>query len=262
MISHPTLALQLHSLRREAAIDAEGTVRQVSSLGFDGVEIVRDYGWTAAQWQRVLAETGLTVVAAHVPLETLEDDLAAVLTFYRALGTRRLVVTALPRAPQTAYRYHDGARRLNVVGRRLAEAGFILAYHNHDFEFQWIEDALAARTGLEVLLDETDPACVGFEFDAYWLEFAGRNAVDFIERYAERLRLVHAKDLRKRDRREVPVGQGDVDFRALLPLCAARDCPVVLEYEGPDAIAGAREGAAFLRAISGGWRADSPFQSA
>lgn len=247
-MSQLPLYLQLHSLRREAAADPERTLRQVPALGFDGVETVDDYGWSPDRWRALLDETGLRVAAAHVSLEALEDDLAGRLAFCRALGTRQLVVTAVPRAPQSAERYHDGARRLNTAGQHLTNEGCSLAYHNHEFEFRWTE-APGGRNGLEILLGETDPALVGFEFDTHWLEHAGQDAVKFIRRHADRTRLIHAKDLRRADRRDVPAGQGDVDFRTLLPLCATHGWPVVLEYEGEDAVEGVRQGAAYLRGL-------------
>lgn len=245
----PPVFLQLHSLRREAAADPEGTVCQVRGLGFDGVETVSDYGWTGDQWRALLDETGLSVVAAHVSLEALENDLAGRVAFCQALGTRRMIVTALPRAPQSTARYHEGAVRLNAAGHRLNQEGFVLAYHNHDFEFLWTNPS-DGRCGFQILLDETNPAFVGFEFDTFWLENTGRNAADFIREHAARTRLIHAKDLRHRDRQDVPAGQGNVDFPALLPLCAQHGWPVVLEYEGPDAVESVRQGAKYLRLLA------------
>ena len=249
-VSMPPLFLQLHSLRRESAVDAEGTLRLVKPLGFDGAEIAGDYGWSRERWRTLLAETGLSVVAAHVSLEDLEEHRAERLAFYRALGVGRLVVTALPRAPQTAERYHGGARRLNAAGRILAAEGFSLAYHHHDYEFQWADEARGV-CGLDVLLAETDPDGVGFEFDTFWLENTGRNAVDFIRRQASRARLIHAKDWRAKDEKNVIAGEGSVDFATLLPMCAAHGWPVVLEYEGAEALAGVRKGAKYLRGLPG-----------
>ena len=247
----PGLFLQLHSLRREMASDAEGVLRQVPSWGFAGVEMISDYGWSAGRWRALLAETGLSVVAAHGGLEAVEGDCAERLAFYRALGVEKLVVTALPRAPQTAGRYHDGAARLNAVGRRLRSEGFSLVYHHHDFEFQWREGA-GGRCGFDILLGETDPVVVGFEFDTHWLESAGHEAADFIGQHADRTRLIHAKDRRKEDGRDVPAGQGSVNFREILARCAAQGWPVVLEYEGVEAVEGVRAGARHLRSLMDG----------
>ena len=247
----PRLYLQLYSLRRETAVDPEGTVRQVPGLGFDGVELVGTYGWPADQWRRILAETGLTIIAAHLGLEALENDLASHLSFYRALDTQRLVVTALPRAPQSLARYHDGARHLNAAGRRLADEGFSLVYHNHSYEFETPEQG-ASGCGMDLLLAETDPALVGFEFDTFWLETAGRDAVAFVRQHADRVAQIHAKDLRKRDGEDVPAGQGDVDFQTLVPLCAANGWPVILEYERGHAVEAVRQGARHLRGLRAG----------
>ncbi len=244
----PGLYLQLYSLRHETAADPEGTLRRVPGLGFDGVEMIGSYGWPADRWRALLAETGLSVVAAHAGLETLEKDFGSHLAFYRALGARRLVVTALPRAPQSLARYHDGARRLNIVGRRLSAEGFSLVYHNHAYEFETPEKG-ASVCGMDLLLAQTDPAVVRFEFDTFWLESTGRDAVAFIRQHADRVALIHAKDLRKRDREDVPAGQGDVDFRTLLPLCSANDWPVILEYERGHAIEAVRQGAQYLRGL-------------
>ena len=244
------LFLQLYSLRRETGADAEGTLRLVRSLGYDGVELAGDYGWTADRWRALLDETRLAAVAAHVGLDALESGFYERLNFCRALGISRLVVPALDPELRTTAGYKDAARRLNETGQKLKGEGMTLGYHNHDFEFDALEP-VGGPCGMEILLAETDPAFVCFEFDTFWLERAGQDAVAFIRRHEARVGLIHAKDLRKHDRADVPAGQGDVDFRTLLPLCTVRDWPVILEYEGGDALEAVRQGAAFLRPLLG-----------
>lgn len=245
------LYLQLYSLRHETSVDAEKVLRMVAPLGFTGVELAGDYGWPLARWRALLDETGLRVVSSHQGLEALETNLAERIAFHRALGTHRLVVPGLgPGERQSADGFRAAARRLNVLGHALRREGFALGYHNHDFEFAALPtsgSSTPATCGMDVLLAETDPAAVHLEVDTFWLEYAGRNAIEFLRRHEERVCLVHAKDLRKRDRRDVPAGQGDVDFRALMPLCSANDWPVIVEYEGRNAVESVRQGAAYLR---------------
>ena len=245
----PSLYLQLWSLRHSTSTDAEGALRQVRELGYDGVELAGDYGWDAARWRALLDETGLQALAAHVGLDSLEKDLAAKLAFHRRLGADCIVVPSLNRELQTPDGYREAARRLNTLGEKMKAEGFRLGYHNHDFEFARLPDT--QEVGMDILLANTDPALVGFEFDAFWLETAGRDAVDFIRERSRRVLFVHAKDLRKRDRQDVPAGQGDVDFRTLVPLCTADGWPVVVEYEGANATTSVREGAAYLRPLMG-----------
>ena len=245
----PSLYLQLWSLRHSTSADAAGALRQVRQLGYDGVELAGDYGWDADRWRALLDETGLQVLAAHVGLDSLEKDLAAKLTFHRQLGAKGIVVPSLNRELQTPDGYREAARRLNALGEKMRAEGFRLGYHNHDFEFARLPGT--SEVGIDILLANTDPSLVGFEFDAFWIEFAGRAAVEFIRENRRRVLFVHAKDLRKCDRQDVPVGQGDVDFRTLVPLCTANGWPVVVEYEGANATASVREGAAYLRPLLG-----------
>ena len=102
---------------------------------------------------------------------------------------------------------------------------------------------------MDILLDETDPVLVSFEVDTFWLEYAGRNAAEFIWANAPRISLLHVKDLRRRDRKDVPAGQGDVDFPALLPMCSANGWPLIVEYEGRNALESVRQSAAYLRRL-------------
>ena len=44
------------------------------------------------------------------------------------------------------------------------------------------------------------------------------------------LNAVHAKELRKKDTADVPVGLGDIDFKAIIPLAKQNGWPVVVEY--------------------------------
>ena len=244
-----SLYLQLWSLRHSTSTDAEGALLQVRGLGYDGVELAGDYGWSAGQWRALLDEAGLKAISAHVGLDALEKDFAAKVAFQRTVGIERFVIPSLNKELQTAEGYRQAAQRLNALGSKIQAEGFQLGYHNHAFEFDKL--AGTSEVGMDILLTETDPALVHFEYDAFWIEFTGRNAVEFIRAQSKRVFLVHAKDLRKRDRQDVPVGQGDVDFRALIPLCTANDWPVIVEYEGAEAAESVRQGAAYLRPLLG-----------
>lgn len=243
----PALSVQLYALRRETAGDAAATLRDVPALGFDGVETAGDYGWSAEQWRDLLAETGLKVVGAHVGLEALETGFATVTAFQRALGNRRIIVPYLPEPLQNAGGYREAARRLNKLGLRAADEGFLLAYHNHAFEFAPLPGT--ADVGMDLLLRETDPGAVRFEVDTFWVERGGRDAVGFLRQHAARIGMVHAKDLRRSDNQDVPLGEGVVDFAAVVPLARANGWPLVVECEGEDAPAVLRQGAAHLRGL-------------
>ena len=78
---------------------------------------------------------------------------------------------------------------LDELARRVGALGMTLAFHNHVGTY--VETpAETAR-----LLDETDPALVGWCLDIGHLAFGGGNAIDLLPRYADRVRHVHVKDV-------------------------------------------------------------------
>ncbi len=240
-----SLALQLHSLCHEATNDPEAIVRRVPSLGFDGVEIAGTYGWPADHWKRILTETKLRVVGAHVRLETLESEWHAHVAFQHAIGCPRLVVPSLPKNLQTVEGFSEAARRLTALGNRAKSEGLALFYHNHAYELSPMADG---RCGMDILLAETDPARLGLEVDTYWVERGGINSRDFIQQHAARIGMLHAKEFCG-DGRDVPVGQGDVDWKVIIPLARGRGWPVIAEYEADNALVAVEASARYLRTL-------------
>lgn len=238
----PSLALQLYSLRRETAADPEATLRRVTSLGYDAVELAGDYGWPAAKWRDILAETKLAVVGVHSRYETFTGNLDTPLKFARDIGCPRLIIPWMPESLRTVAGYRDTAKLLNSVGRQCNDAGLQFLYHNHDFEFH-------PPGGIDILIAETDPGLVAFEVDTFWVERAGRDARRFLTDHAGRIGAIHAKELRKRDNADVPAGQGDVDFKSIIPLARQHRWPVIVEYEADDALAAVAESARYLASL-------------
>ncbi|HVM61924.1 MAG TPA: TIM barrel protein [Verrucomicrobiae bacterium] len=240
-----SLALQLHSLRHEAAADPQAVIRRVPSLGFDSVEIAQTYGWSAEQWREILTETTLHVVGAHVPLETLESDWENQVEFQRAIGNSRLVVPALPQKQQRRAAYSEAAARLTALGQRARSEGFALFYHNHGYEFAPFADG---RCGMDILLAEIDPSVLRLEVDTYWVERGGVSSREFIRRNADRIGMIHAKEF-CRDGRDVPAGQGDIDWRTIIPLARSRGWPIIVEYEAENPLPAVEASARYLHGL-------------
>jgi sugar phosphate isomerase/epimerase len=97
------------------------------------------------------------------------------------------------------------ATLFNSYGAICRDAGLRFAYHNHNFEFM----PLDGGTMFDILVQDTDPALVGFELDVYWTQYAGVDPVATIKRLAGRVPLLHAKDMSEGEpRTDAPVGEG------------------------------------------------------
>ena len=94
------------------------------------------------------------------------------------------------------------APQLNAIGQRCLEHGITFAYHNHDFEFARVEGVYL----LDYLLQATDPSLVKSELDVYWVAYAGIDPVHYLETLANRVALIHLKDMAA-DRSMTEVGK-------------------------------------------------------
>ena len=83
------------------------------------------------------------------------------------------------------------ARDLNACGERLAQDGMRLLYHNHNCEFRKVAPGM---TAYDLLIEQTDPAYVNFEFDSYWPAEAGVDVLGLMRRLGDRMKLYHIND--------------------------------------------------------------------
>jgi len=159
-----------------------------------------------------LARAGLTAPSAHVPLESVRDDLPRVLDGARVMGHRYLVVASLPEPQRTLDGYRAAADLFNRVGQQVQADGMQLAYHNHAFEF-------AARDGrlpYDILLERCDPRSVAFEMDLYWISRGGQDPLSYFARWPGRFPLVHVKDSGgPPNHRMSDVGAGRIPWKAI-----------------------------------------------
>lgn len=143
-------------------------------------------------WRSLVAESGLKVVSIHEDLGTITRDVEAVIENAQAFGTKYIVITGMYRFD---YSDIDAVRalagQLNQAGEALAAGGISLLYHNHNGELRRVAPD---KTAFELLIEETDPASVGFEFDSFWPTEAGADALSMMKALGDRMKLYHIND--------------------------------------------------------------------
>ena len=177
-------------------------------------------------WERLVRESGLNVVSVHQDLGSIERDAKAVAAEARKFGVDKIVITGMYRfdyGDETAV--HNLANRLNEAGKSLAEQGIRLLYHNHNCELRKVTPQKCAY---DILLEETDPEYVNFEFDSYWFTEGGADAKLWMRRLGKRMKLWHINDrgtrmtgpamtpILKTDSMELGTGNMDLDGMAEL----------------------------------------------
>lgn len=143
-------------------------------------------------WPRIVKDSGLQVVSLHTDLGSVERDSAAVAAEAKGFGTKYAVITGMYRfAYGDEATVRELAARLNKAGATLKKEGVDLLYHNHNCELQRIN---GDKRAYDILLEETDPAALNFEFDSYWFADGGADPLTWMERLGERMKLWHIND--------------------------------------------------------------------
>lgn len=207
------IGVQLYTVRDLLQQDFEGTLTQVARAGFKELEFAGYYGKSPEQVRELLDRLDVSAPSTHIGIDLLRQDLAGQLRAARTIGHQYVVVPYLVenQRPTDVAGWQRLAAELNRFGAAAREQGLRLAYHNHDFELTALP---GGRTGLDVLLAETDPELVDFELDLYWTVFAGHDPLRLFAQYPGRFPLWHVKDMNAA-RQMVPVGQGTIPFAAI-----------------------------------------------
>lgn len=213
--SAQNIGLQLYTVRDQLQRDFEGTLERVAKIGYTQVEFAGYYERTPDQVRAVLDRLRLSSPSAHIGVPLLRQDIQGQITSAKTLGQRYVTVPSYP-FPRDAGRqaFADAAAELNKWGEACRARGVRLAYHNHAGE---LRDVGGGTTGLDVMLQETQPGLVEFENDLYWTTYAGVDPLRLFARYPGRFTLWHVKDLRdpQGTKGMAPVGEGTIDFKRL-----------------------------------------------
>ncbi len=197
----------LYTLRGDCERDLEGTLRNVARLGYEGVEFWQLHGREPARVCAWLDEVGLVAVGSHAGLGRLEGELPLLADELRMLETDRVALSFIEPEPAAVTRIAEVARTAAAVGLRFG-------FHNHAAE---LEPLVGDATFLD-LLRELPPELLWFELDLGWIWHAGVDPVGELAKTTGRCPLVHLKDFRSRGSRDdVPIGDGAVNYRRVLP---------------------------------------------
>lgn len=220
---------------------ARKTLQSIQAAGYDGLELnrfmihpsslmvrlmTRAAGMPTGNggkldWHALLRQSELSVISLHTDLGSLEREADAVMEEAKSFGTDKVVITGMYRfdyGSESAVR--ELAERLNKAGKALKAQGIELLYHNHNVELLPVRPGLRAY---EILINGTDPACVGFEFDSFWFTEGGADAKLWMKKLGGRMKLWHVTDrgsrhsgpamtpILKADSMELGTGNMDLD---------------------------------------------------
>ena len=175
------VGVQVYSVRDYASKDLEGTMMKLKEIGYDYVEPAGLYGKTAEEYKAVLDKCGITAICAHVPYAEMIADLDKVISDYKTLGVSYIAVPYLGEDDRPGAKNFDTVlENIRSIGKKCAENGLTLLYHNHDFEFVKMPDG---RYGLDYMYETVEPEYLQTELDCCWVNVGGENPASYVRKY-------------------------------------------------------------------------------
>ena len=240
--------LQMYSFGEFDPEKTRDHLKAASEMGFSGVELFGpDFVTDALTMKKYLEEYHLEAISLHADT----DQIVSMIPYAKTLGLQFIGIGMAYLPDEAAIAAY--AKKLNDIGRQCREQGLTLTYHNHTQEFK----KYGEKNVLELLLENTDPDYLSLEIDAGWVAAAGESPEAFIEKYGNRVKLIHIKesaevigvmpqmnpaerktdenghpvfseqekaDMEKSQKINCPAGKGLVDWKALEKVADAKGC--------------------------------------
>ncbi len=210
------LGAQLFTLRDycQTAGDLDYSLGRVAKMGYTTVQLSA-IGPIQPQTVKELCDKhGLEIVLTHTAPDRILNDTEAVIREHDLYGCKYIGIGMMPGKYLSEEWLWHFAEDFREPAKKIAAAGKLLMYHNHNIEFQ----KLGGRLVIDTLLESFAPEELGFTVDTYWVQMGGGDVCQWLERLKGRTPCVHLKDMAVRgwDPIMAPVGEGNLNFPKIL----------------------------------------------
>ncbi|HKH63291.1 MAG TPA: sugar phosphate isomerase/epimerase [Flavitalea sp.] len=208
------VGIQLYTFRKEMLDDATATLKQLAALGIKQIESARSekghyYGLKPKEIKQICSDLGMTLRSGHVHLD---DKWQQTLAEAAETGQEYLICSIMPSNGQTVDNYAKVATTFNKAGEDCKKQNLKFGYHNHEYEFE----AQNGQVLYDVLLNNTQANLVHMELDLGWVIAAGKNPLDYFNKFPGRFPLWHLKDMDLAKKHSTEFGKGSLDVKVML----------------------------------------------
>jgi sugar phosphate isomerase/epimerase len=220
LVKRMKLGFQTWFIRQKLVSDFAGTLEEMSAMGYAEVEMCSPLGYSNAgfeplnhmsgkEMKKIIRGAGLKCTSSHFNMGELRESLEDRIEWAHGVGMKQMVASSFRLAEDASVDdYRRAADELNEIALKTKAAGLQMGFHNHHMEFEKRGDELI----YDALLDQLDPDLVKMQFQVAVVDI-GYKAADYFRKHPGRFISAHLADWSAGKDAQVPVGQGDVDWR-------------------------------------------------
>lgn len=188
----------------------EQCVSEMALAGFTGCEVGNKYPRDTAVLKKALELRGMQICNAWFssflttkPYEEVEKDFIEHITFLKEMGAKVVGISEQGHSIQgtdkpifeAKYVMNDEewdtlCTGINKLGKVAKDMGIKLCFHHH------MGTVVQTEEEIDRLMANTDPELFGLLFDCGHLAYCGEDYMSVLNKYADRIRHVHLKDIR------------------------------------------------------------------
>lgn len=214
------IGFQVWTIRESLVKDFPGTLKKMAALGYQSVEMCSPPGYESSgfgplmklkpkEMKQIISDAGLLFPSSHYGMDEFRGHLDERIAFAIESGQTQMILSSFG-LPQNATLddWKKAADELNKMGVKAKNAGIQIGFHNHNGEFQKINDTLI----YDVLMKQFDPEYVKMQFQVAVISI-GYKASDYFKKYPGRFISAHLADWSDSTKKSVPIGQGIVNWK-------------------------------------------------
>jgi len=243
--SSEKIGVQIYSVRHlcKTIDDLDRVVDELTQIGYRRTQVSGIEHLDPEDIRRVLDRYDMACCGTHDTIDRFLNDTESVIRNNTILGSPYCAVAY----PGVEYWVQGSGpklvKELNQAAKHMNDAGIRFGYHNHHHEFSTYG---TDRTLMDYIVEETDPDLVHLELDVHWIMRGGADPVEWINRLAPRLFMIHLKDfaIDNGEPAYAAIGQGNMNWRSIIAACSKAGIQeYVVEQDSP------REGRPMMQSL-------------
>jgi sugar phosphate isomerase/epimerase len=251
------LGIAPYTFRKSFPNSVAATLDTIKMMGFTEIE-GGGGGMSPEEYKKLCDERGLSIPSFGAGYDQIVKNTDSIVYRAKIFGAKYVMCSWIPHTTGS-FNFENAKKAVddfNAAGKILKENGITLCYHAHGYEFQPHENG----TLLDYMMNNTNPDYVSFEMDIFWIQFGGGDPVALLNKYGDRWKLMHLKDMRKGIKKDltgltspendVPLGTGELDIPGILK--AAKKVGIkhyFIEDESSNVIVQVPQSIAYLKSL-------------